>query len=375
MLQKKQFIRFSRKRKETETCNESIYFKNVKVKTADTHRILGVYFDTKLNFKEQHKKLVTKVSRNTGILRKYFAKRPDLTRHSRDVLAKSFLFSISDWGSEVWDKDNSKSLSELDQTLRKFAKNVVGSRKNSNQDNLDVEIGWLLPKTRRKIRKAESFLKISNLRDDHCLKIYRDQCLSNPTKMKRTSFLKSAKTILDSTNIENMLCSLSRNDKKTVLKDYFRLEESVEWTENALKKQSTRTELWKIKSYKDEWKHASLENFKDSQNLAQLRIGWSFLNRTGFRLKKITSPNCAFCGVVEDRHHFLLDCKRFDQQRTKLKEIVKNVGATFTVKTLLGGEKLNIKKQKTIAKATAEFIRETNRHKEGYYDHQIDPVG
>ena len=368
-------LRFSRKRKNAEICNESIYFKDVPVKTAETHRILGVYFDTKLNFKEQHKKLLTKVTKNAGILRKYFAKRPDLTRHSRDVLAKSFLFSISDWASEVWEKDNSKSLSELDQNLRKFAKNVVGSRKNSNQDNLDVEIGWLLPKTRRKIRKAESFLRITSLRDDHCLKLYRDQCLSNPVKMKRTSFLKSAKKILDSSNIENLLCPLSRKDQKTVLKGYFRLEESIEWTQNALKQQSTRTELWKIKSYKDEWKHASLENFKDSQNLAQLRIGWDFLNRTGFRLKKIASPDCTFCGVLEDRNHFLLDCKRFAQQRAKLKEIVKNVGATFTVKTLLGGEKLSKEKQKTIAKATAEFIRETKRHKEGYYDHQIDPVG
>lgn len=42
----------------------------------------------------------------------------------------------------------------------------------------------------------------------------------------------------------------------------------------------------------------------------RLRSGHIPLNRFAFLMKKVTSPNCAECGTVEDVYHIIMECVR-----------------------------------------------------------------
>lgn len=50
----------------------------------------------------------------------------------------------------------------------------------------------------------------------------------------------------------------------------------------------------------------------------RLRSGHIPCNKFAFMMRKTTSPNCEQCGVVEDLHHLLVECVRYESVRNKL---------------------------------------------------------
>lgn len=50
----------------------------------------------------------------------------------------------------------------------------------------------------------------------------------------------------------------------------------------------------------------------------RIRSGHIPCNKFAFLMKKITSPNCEVCGVIEDLHHLLMECVRFESDRSTL---------------------------------------------------------
>ena len=73
-------------------------------------------------------------------------------------------------------------------------------------------------------------------------------------------------------------------------------------------------------------------------------------------------PNCPQCNTPETIKHYLLHCARFNIQREKLKQDLRNVDIhVLEVKILLGGGDFTLQKHKTIIKALAKFIKETRR--------------
>ena len=72
----------------------------------------------------------------------------------------------------------------------------------------------------------------------------------------------------------------------------------------------------------------------DAQTLAQLRTSHCRLNKYLNRIGAAESPLCEECGVVESVQHFLLDCKRWSEQRRLLREATE---PRSDVSYLLGG--------------------------------------
>lgn len=50
----------------------------------------------------------------------------------------------------------------------------------------------------------------------------------------------------------------------------------------------------------------------------RLRTGHMPLNKFGFLMKKVSSPNCEHCGTIEDVHHLLMECARYRRERNIL---------------------------------------------------------
>lgn len=56
----------------------------------------------------------------------------------------------------------------------------------------------------------------------------------------------------------------------------------------------------------------------------RLRSGHVPLNKFGFLIKKVSSPNCEQWGIVEDVHHSLVECVRYRKEREALLSSFKN---------------------------------------------------
>lgn len=63
------------------------------------------------------------------------------------------------------------------------------------------------------------------------------------------------------------------------------------------------------------WFSEGRMNRQEVVTALRLRSGHIPLNSFGFMMRKVDSPNCAVCGVVEDVHHILAECGRLGVQR------------------------------------------------------------
>ena len=97
--------------------------------------------------------------------------------------------------------------------------------------------------------------------------------------------------------------------------------------------------------------YSEIEDRNSAAKIAQLRTGHCGLNRYLNRFGIRNSPYCQ-CGYgKETMEHYLLECRKFREQRTKLR---KKVGTTkMRVARLLGDTKL--------IKHTLEYINATGR--------------
>ena len=84
--------------------------------------------------------------------------------------------------------------------------------------------------------------------------------------------------------------------------------------------------------------------------LTQLRTQNDGLNQYLHRINAVDSPDCAHCGVPETVDHYLLTCRRFTEQRARLRSKIR---CKLTVANLIGS--------KPPAAHLFKFIEETER--------------
>ena len=127
--------------------------------------------------------------------------------------------------------------------------------------------------------------------------------------------------------------------------------------------QQKRTFRFEILSHQTQWKHVENCDFENSKLVTQLRLDWDFLNSTGFRYKISHTPNCEVCNVVEDRRHFLMNCKRFSEQRKIMFDRVKALVTPehVSLEILLGGGNLSMCRKTEIQNYVNDFIISTGR--------------
>ncbi|CAL4072958.1 unnamed protein product [Meganyctiphanes norvegica] len=72
--------------------------------------------------------------------------------------------------------------------------------------------------------------------------------------------------------------------------------------------------------------------------MARLRIGHAGLNEYLTRFSMANDQNCSTCNVPESIQHFLIECRKHNDHRRKLKNTLRAQGISdLTVKTILGG--------------------------------------
>ena len=125
-------------------------------------------------------------------------------------------------------------------------------------------------------------------------------------------------------------------------------------------------DLFAIKNTLEKWSwaHNSIRTVEAS--LARLRSGHVGLAKYLHRFNMQDSPLCN-CGEIETVKHFLLECPRFQHNRSNLIDDLRDIGVTvpLSLKLLLGGTTYPSPVQFKIVNAVSKYLQDT------HYLHQL----
>ena len=114
--------------------HSSIYFNNNPVDKASPQKQLGVILLTKLNFQEHIKRILTKVSKTIGLLRKL---QNILPRESLLTIFKSFVRSDFGYGDIIYDQSYNNNFHQKMESMQyNAALAVVAAIKGSSRETL-----------------------------------------------------------------------------------------------------------------------------------------------------------------------------------------------------------------------------------------------
>ena len=141
------------------TCHPSIYFNNKSVKKFLSQEHLGLILYNKLNFQEHLQKILNKVNKTIGLLRKL---QNILPREPLLTIYKSFVRPHFDYGDVIYDQHYNNSFHQkLESIQYNAALAVTGALRDSFRETLYQELGLESLKQRRWFRKLCYFFKVT----------------------------------------------------------------------------------------------------------------------------------------------------------------------------------------------------------------------
>ena len=144
-----QEVIFSRKLQKIS--HPSIYFNNNPIEQVSSQKHLGMILDTKLNFQEHIKNILTKVNKTIGLLRKL---QNILPRGSLLTIFKSFVRPHLDYGDVIYDQSYNNTFHQKMESIQyNAALAITGAIRGSSREKLYQELGLESLQQRRWYRK------------------------------------------------------------------------------------------------------------------------------------------------------------------------------------------------------------------------------
>lgn len=117
-----------------------------------------------------------------------------------------------------------------------------------------------------------------------------------------------------------------------------------------------------IKPTIEKWPWTAIKTRQIETAMSKLRLGHVGLNEHLNRFNMADSPLCETCRANEDVTHFLLNCRRFNNQRNTLNQALTRLRIRNPdISTLLGGGEHSPEVKAQIIKAVGKYIVETGR--------------
>ena len=117
-----------------------------------------------------------------------------------------------------------------------------------------------------------------------------------------------------------------------------------------------------IKPTIQKWPWTKTKNRSVETAMTRLRLGHVGLNHHLNKFNMADSPLCETCREPETVEHFLLKCRRYSYQRTRLETALNRLKITNPrISTLLGGGEHSPEEKVQITKAVGKFLKETGR--------------
>ena len=146
-------------RKHQKISHPSIYFNNNPIESVSSQKHLGMILDTKLNFQEHVKNILTKVNKTIGLLRKL---QNILPRESSLTIFKSFVRPHLDYGDVIYDQSYNNTFHQKMESIQyNAALAIAGAIRGSSREKLYQELGLESLQQQRWYRKLCYFFKLT----------------------------------------------------------------------------------------------------------------------------------------------------------------------------------------------------------------------
>ena len=294
-----------------------LVFNDSYIERVNTHKHLGVYLTSNLDWSVQVHETCLKANRKLSVLRSVKM----LSRQTLDILYKLTVRSVIDYGLPVYFKTlNQTQIARLENVQYRAAKLVTGALHFTSKEKLNLELGWETIQSRADMLGLNFFHKI-HLQETRPL---IQKCMPK-LDFERKNVLRSNGGYLPFTNhgdkfwksffpyISRLWNTLSPDVQFKNLEDF---------------KIYTKSEMKPVR-----YKHFSRGNKMSNSLLTRIRVGRSMLNQHRFSIGLADSPECICHHREESPSHYFLDCFLYSQERQTLFDLFEHYIPKFNKKS------------------------------------------
>jgi len=312
----------------------------------------------------------------------------DIALHIFDNTVKPILL----YGSEVWGIDLAKSslaksygkhieANKISQTELKFYRRILGVRRNTSLIGIRGELGRHPLVLRAIVNSIKHYVNIKNKPQNKLVKIALEENKKLSAHSKRTWFSKLTAIMTElniATDIErtdpDRIKALTQRLHNKLKSDYETHWKAALDTDSSVNRQSGGNKLRTYRTFKQNFGTEAylteVDNPVHRRALSQLRLSSHPLNIEAQR-GIIRNPEERFCPIcnqekVENEMHFLLTCPHYQEERSKINDILREYPNTRTLNNtdlfiwLMSNE--NKKICKSLAKYTATCLTLRKQH-------------
>ena len=333
-----------------------LLFNNMFIDRVNTHKHLGVYLSSNLDWSSQINDVCLKANRKLSVLRSIKM----LKRKTLDLLYKITVRSVIDYALPIYANNLKQTeLARLERLQYRAAKLVTGALHFTSKEKLDIELGW------ESIKKRINFLGLSLFQKIHLQEtrpLIR-KCMSKMDFEKKYE-LRSKGGYSPYPNYGNKF-----------LNSFFPWISKL-W--NNLPHSTQAKELIDFKAQlKLDIKPTKIKHFSKGPKLSnslvtRFRVGRTGLNLHRYSIGQVDEPDCICHARQESPSHFILDCFLYTAERQTLFDLVEHYIPKFSRMTknakyelLLNGIKPNDPDydylNMIITNALQTFMIKTNR--------------
>ena len=289
-----------------------ILFDNIVVDRVASHKHLGVYLTSTLDWSLQVHETCMKAYRKLSVLRSVKL----LQRNTLDLLYKLTIRSVIDYGLLVYGTSLKMSdLRRYEQIQYRAGKLITGALHLTSAEKINNELGWESIKDRIDFLGLSLFHKINYYETRPLVRSCLTERIFRPESRQYGQFTKYP---LYGSKFNNSYFpyfskkwdNLNNQMKNTVhFKDF-------------------KSKL-KIKFKPLKFRHYSYGSRLGNKLWTRLRLGKTFLNSHGFALQKIDSPSCMCHFKNETTIHYFLDCFLYTVERQSMFDQVSQLVPNF----------------------------------------------
>ena len=282
------------------------------IKEVNTHKHLGLTFNTSLTWSDHISNLVAKSSMCIGLLRRISR---DVPRQCCEILYKAMIRPLLEYADVIFDGCSDSDAQRLESTQRQAALACTGAYKHTSHTKLLQELGWTDLELRRKHHRLGIMFKIQTQTAPPYL---RNAC--PPLTRDRTTY--NLRTSENITTPHQRTSTYQQSFYPHTIKDWNKLDRnsrnstSINSFKDKLKK-STGTKTNKLYHH---------DSSKAAINHTRMRLGLSALSSQRHDYRHIPKPTCPTCGAKsEDPTHYFLLCPTFARNRPTLLQETCNI--------------------------------------------------
>ena len=335
-------------RKRNQVFHPPLSFQNHQLDNVEQHKHLGIILRSDLRWKDHIDLIIVRASKQLNIMKslQYL-----LDRETLEVIYKSFIRPLMEYGSVVWDGCTQGDSQRLESVQLAAARVISGAMLTTPNDKLYEETGLQTLAKRREINKLIQMYKIThNLAPEYLREIIfsnQNQTRRNTRQAENLPHFRARTDLFDNTFFP---CTTRLwNQLPLNIRNCNSLNEFKKYIDSKVPRSIKETKLYYV------------GNRYPAVIQARFRMGRSQLNAHLHAIGLCQSPNCR-CGLgTEDAWHYFFVCPLYIIPRDRLHTSI-SYFAPFTLETILfGSQNCSFEENKIIFLSVQEYIIKTKR--------------